>query len=53
MRLIDSCTTQLKALGPSRTCNEIIKEEDELAEKDREVQRLRAADAKSMRVLFT
>ena len=27
MRLIDSCITQLKAQGPSRTCNE-IQEED-------------------------
>jgi len=28
LRLIDSCITQLKAQGPSRTCNE-SKEEDE------------------------
>ena len=32
LRLIDSCITQLKAQGPSRTCNE-SKEED--AEKQR------------------
>jgi len=29
LRLIDSCITQLKAQGPSRTCNE-SKEEEEL-----------------------
>ena len=29
MRLIDSCITQLKAQGPSRTCNEIKEEEEE------------------------
>jgi len=29
LRLIDSCITQLKAQGPSRTCNE-NKEEEEL-----------------------
>ena len=28
LRLIDSCITQLKAQGPSRTCNESKKEED-------------------------
>ena len=50
VRLIDSCTTQLKAQGPSRTCNEIKKEDEELAEKDREVQRLRAVDHDAMRV---
>jgi len=27
LRLIDSCITQLKAQGPSRTCNESIEEE--------------------------
>ena len=27
LRLIDSCTTQLKAQGPSRTCNESKEEE--------------------------
>jgi len=29
LRLIDACITQLKAQGPSRTCNE-SKEEEEL-----------------------
>ena len=29
LRLIDSCTTQLKAQGPSGTCNESKEEEDE------------------------
>jgi len=29
LRLIDSCTTQLKAQGPSRTCNESKEEEEE------------------------
>ena len=29
LRLIDSCITQLKAPGPSRTCNEIKEEEEE------------------------
>jgi len=28
LRLIDFCITQLKAQGPSRTCNESKKEED-------------------------
>ena len=28
LRLIDSCITQLKAQGPSRTCNESKEEED-------------------------
>ena len=28
-RLIDSCITQLKAQGPSRTCNESTEEEEE------------------------
>ena len=28
LRLIDSCITQLKALGPSRTCDESKKEEE-------------------------
>ena len=31
LRLIDSCTTQLKAEGPSRTCNESKEEEEEAA----------------------
>jgi len=30
LRLVDSCITQLKAQGPSRTCNE-SKEEEEIA----------------------
>jgi len=30
MRLIDSCITQLKAQGPSRTCNESKEEEEEV-----------------------
>ena len=30
-RLIDSCITQLKAQGPSRTCNESKEEEEEEA----------------------
>ena len=29
LRLIDSCTTQLKAQGPSRTCNESKEEEED------------------------
>ena len=29
LRLIDSCITQLKAQGPSRTCNESTEEEEE------------------------
>ena len=29
LRLTDSCITQLKAQGPSRTCNESEEEEDE------------------------
>ena len=29
LRLIDSCITQLKAQGPSRTCNESQEEEEE------------------------
>ena len=29
MRLIDSCITQFKAQGPSRTCNESKEEEEE------------------------
>jgi len=28
LRLIDSCITQLKAQGPSRTCNESREEEE-------------------------
>jgi len=28
LRLVDSCITQLKAQGPSRTCNESKEEED-------------------------
>jgi len=28
LRLIDSCVTQLKAQGPSRTCNESKEEEE-------------------------
>ena len=31
LRLIDSCITQLKAQGPSRTCNESQEEEEEVA----------------------
>ena len=31
LRLIDSCTTQLKAQGPSRTCNESKGEEEDTA----------------------
>jgi len=30
LRLIDSCICQLEAQGPSRTCNERNKEEDEV-----------------------
>ena len=29
LRLIDACITQLKAQGPSRTCNESNEEEEE------------------------
>jgi len=29
LRLMDSCITQLKAQGPSRTCNESKEEEEE------------------------
>jgi len=32
LRLIDSCTTQLKAQGPSRTCNE--RQEEDLVRVD-------------------
>jgi len=32
LRLIDSCITQLKDQGPSRTCNERKEEEEELTE---------------------
>ena len=35
LRLIDSCITQLKAQGPSRTCNE-SKEEEDLAREAQE-----------------
>ena len=31
MRLRDSCITQLKAQGPSRTCDESKEEEEEVA----------------------
>jgi len=31
LRLTDSCSTQLKAQGPSRTCNESEEEEDKEA----------------------
>ena len=31
LRLIDSCITQLKAEGPSRTCNESKEEEEEVS----------------------
>ena len=31
LRLIDSCTTQLKAQGPYRSCNESIEEEAEFS----------------------
>ena len=34
-RLIDSCITQLKAQGPSRTCNESQEEEKEVARRRR------------------
>ena len=34
LRLIDSCITQLKAHGPSRTCNESKDEEEEEADLD-------------------
>ena len=30
LRLIDSCITQLKAQGPSRTCNESKEEEEKV-----------------------
>jgi len=30
LRLIDFCITQLKAQGPSRTCNESTEEEEEV-----------------------
>ena len=30
LRLIDSCMTQLKAQGPSRTCNESKEEEEKI-----------------------
>ena len=42
LRLIDSCITQLKVQGPSRTCNE-RKEEEEGACGEREVFRTRNA----------
>jgi len=34
LRLIDSCITQLKAQGPSRTCNESKEEEEEATEEE-------------------
>jgi len=34
LRLIDSCITQLKVQGPSRTCNESTEEEEDLEEAD-------------------
>ena len=34
LRLIDSCITQLKAQGPSRTCNEIKEEDSHDGERD-------------------
>jgi len=34
LRLIDSCISQLKAQGPSRTCNESKEEEDEEIDED-------------------
>ena len=34
LRLIDSCITQLKAQGPSRTCNESKEEEEDEEEED-------------------
>ena len=37
MRLIDSCITQLKAQGPSRTCNESKEEEEEGRRRTEEV----------------
>ena len=33
LRLIDSCITQLKAQGPSRTCNESKEEEEVIKER--------------------
>ena len=33
LRLVDSCSTQLKAQGPSRTCNESTEEEEEVLPK--------------------
>ena len=33
MRLVDSCFTQVKAQGPSRTCNESKEEEEEEAKR--------------------
>ena len=38
LRLIDFCITQLRAQGPSRTCNE-SKEEEEECVREREVER--------------
>ena len=37
LRLIDSCIPQLKAQGPSRTCNESKEEEEEFAEQIRQL----------------
>ena len=34
LRLIDSCVTQLKAQGPSRTCNESKQEEEKELESE-------------------
>ena len=51
LRLIDSCITQLKAQGPSRTCNESKKEEEEVGvsvwgvvERSRAVEQSRCVD---------
>ena len=35
LSLVDSCITQLKAQGPSRTCNESKEEEEDLDERER------------------
>ena len=34
LRLIDFCITELKAQGPSRTCDESKEEEEEVGERD-------------------
>ena len=47
LRLIDSCITQLKAQGPSRTCNE-SKEEGQNADGQTRVRRRKCSSSSSV-----